>query len=89
MTPIDATVARAAEMFNFLPEELLQGGIERGRAITAAREWIVAQHPDMSDYALARAMNYSNRSVIWHMRRRIAKRKKATISRCESIAELS
>jgi len=69
---IQDTIAEAAEKFGVAAVDILAGRKCRNAHVLVAREWIIAQFPEMSDNALSKLMGYKNHSSITHARRRLA-----------------
>lgn len=69
---IESTIVQAAAKFGVSVEDITRGGFRKNRTLTAAREWIVASLPEISNRKLAKELGYSDHSSVLYMRRRIA-----------------
>lgn len=70
---ITETIERAAQQFSVTVESILSGQKCRNAHVVCAREWIIAQHPEMSDNELSKAMGYAQHSSVTHARTRMKK----------------
>lgn len=64
---IDQTIEAAATKFGVTP--LMIRSPRKGGAITEARKWIVAQHPEKSCWTLARALGMTSHGQIIRYRK--------------------
>ena len=78
---ITDTIAQAAAKFGVAAADILSGRRCRNAHVLVAREWIIAQHGEMSDNALSKAMGFKNHSSVTNARRRIASKKSNSIAK--------
>lgn len=71
MNGIETTIERAAELFKVPVAAITAGGKIKTPRVICAREWVIHRHPEISARALAKAMGYSNHTVILSARKRL------------------
>lgn len=70
---IEETINEAASRFGVTVTEILSGRHRRAHVI-CAREWIIEQHPNVSDNALSKALHLKTHSTVTYARQRIRAR---------------
>ena len=67
---IEETLEQAAKLFGISVAAITHGGGIKGGVITAAREWVVNQHPELGTGELMRALNYKSHASIILIRKK-------------------
>ena len=73
MTTVETTIAEAAEKYGVAVADILAGQRCRNAHVVCAREWVIGQHPDVSDNELSKALGYAQHSSVTYARRRLKK----------------
>jgi hypothetical protein len=69
---IEQTIEKAASLFHVPVSRIVRGGLTKGGAVTAARLWVIQQHPEAGCGELMRALNYKSHASIVLARRKIS-----------------